>query len=105
MVNGTVGGTMADCSEPEVAYIEGYRSYFNSVIQKVLQFRKNSAWTISCIKHTGAYLDQYYDGQDYKVEEKTGMTMKKAVEEFVFEKKRIEKIDVVGWPNNVACAS
>ena len=96
---------MADCSESEINYIEQYRLFYKSIINKFLQFPKNSVWAISCIKHTAAYLDEYYDSENYKVEEKTGKTIKDAIREFVLEGKRVEQIDKVDWPNNVACAS
>ena len=104
MVNGTVGGMMTDCSEAEVNYIEQYRRHFNNFIDKFLSFTKNSAWTISCIKHTSAYLDECYDSDNFRVPHQSGVTIKTAVEDFIFKRKKIQKIDKVQWPDNTACA-
>lgn len=104
IVNGTVGGTTDKCTDAEIDHINGYRDTFNQFIDKFLLFPKNSAWTISCIKHTGAYLDQYYDGDDYKVPQLTGTTMKEAIEDFVLRNKRVVTIDEVDYPDNEPCA-
>jgi len=72
------------------------------LIQEFTKKAPKAAWSISCSNH--GYAINMYNSDLQKVPESTGYTVKKAVEQFVFEKEKVMKIDTQTWPNNSACA-
>jgi len=45
-----------------------------------------------------------YNVDEQKIPMRIGLTVKDAIDKFVFENERISSIDKVNWPNNVPCA-
>lgn len=85
-------------------FIEDYRTEYLSLMGKIMQFSKNSAWSIACSDHCFADFKFRYAVDVVRVPAVEGLTVKDAVESFVFEDKRISSIDQVTWPNNQPCA-
>ena len=93
--NGTSGGiTPTDCNTTEMGYIEGYRKSYMKLVEKLIDLPNVNIWTIACFLHCYAFMDEFYDVSTQKVPETTGMTVKDAVEKFVFDpSERVIQID------------
>lgn len=85
-------------------FIEDYRTQYLSLLGNIMQFSKNSAWSIACSAHCYADFKIRYAVDVVRVPAVEGLTVKDAVESFVFEDKRISSVDKVTWPNNEPCA-
>lgn len=70
-----------------------------------MQLSRNSVWTISCCAHSFACYEERYENNLVKIPAVEGLTVKDAVEGFVFDDQRISSIDQVPWPYNVPCAN
>jgi hypothetical protein len=82
--NGVSGKTLSNCSSTELKFIEVYRKEYLSFVSNFMQFAKNSAWTISCCTHSYACYGERYDVPEQKVPSITGLTVKDAIDLFVF---------------------
>lgn len=84
--------------------IETYRKQYLDFVYNFMQFSYNSIWTVSCSAHVYAVYETLYNANEQRVPESTGLTIKDAIERFVFKGERIAQIDSVAWPNNKACS-
>lgn len=102
--NTPTGKTLSNCSSNELELIEAYRKEYYDFINFYMQFSKNNVWTISCCSHSYACYGERYDVPEQRVPGVTGLTVKEAIDRFVFEDARVASIDTVSWPNNQPCA-
>jgi hypothetical protein len=79
-VNGIAGETLVECSQEEINYFELYRKSYNDFITRFLRNPKNSAWTISCSRHTFSYINPLYNGILHRVPQITGKSIKEAID-------------------------
>ena len=79
---------------------------YQHVMENVLLItNNNSCWSIGCSNHVYACIDAFYDSKSDKVPGEIGLTVKEAVEKYVFTKgERIIATDVQPWPKNKACS-
>jgi hypothetical protein len=49
----------------------------------------NSAWTIGCSSHGYSFEKKYFDTETERVPTKTGLTIRQAINAFVFEDQRV----------------
>ena len=68
-----------------------------------LKNTNNSGWLISCSSH-GYASNRYYNDNKEEVPHGSGNTVKKTIDQFVFERKRVLNIDMFPWPGNTPCA-
>lgn len=62
---------------------------------------RHSAWTIGCSNHGYVFEDEFYNNEKQKV---NGVTLKQAVEAFVFFGERVIQMEENNWPSNTGCA-
>lgn len=55
---------------------------------------KNSLWAIACSGHGYGASDSHYENSKERVPEDKGLTVRDAVDRFVFNNERIQSIDV-----------
>ena len=82
-------------------YIERYHQKFRDIMEYYTMVSRHSAWTIGCSNHGYTFEDQDYNNPKQAV---NGMTVKQAVESFVFENQRIMQLEQNDWPANTGCA-
>lgn len=87
-----------------MAFIEKTRQSLLDFIEMWGKSTKNSVWTISCSTHMYLQYDNFYDSPNQKIPGDTGLTLREAVEKFVFDGERIFIVDSVAWPGNKRCA-
>lgn len=71
--------------------------------QKVTS-RKRGIWSISCSNHVYTSKDKFYDIDSERIPANVGMTVRDAIEQFVFHDKFISVVDNTTWPHNQPCA-
>lgn len=99
------GATLSHCSKTEINYIEKYRTEYRETLAKFLVMNpESSIWSIACSNHVYACLNAFYDSPFQKIPTTIGLTLKDAIEQFVFEDKRVLSFDAKGWPSNTGCA-
>ena len=101
---GKSGYTLKDCKDWELNAVEVYRDLYLELFATRLVAKGHSMWSISCCWHAGMSFDEEYGSSLQKVPKDTGLTIKDAVEKFVFENKRLEAVDIKSWPHNTPCA-
>lgn len=84
--------------------IENYRIKYLDLINNKLRTKERGIWTISCSKHTYAPYKGFYDVDVQRVPQKTGLNVKEAIQQFVFEDKINWSQDLNPWPFNEPCA-
>lgn len=101
---GNSGYTLSHCSPSEKAYIETYRTAFNSFREDFVKYsNKNSVWSISCSQHGYAYDDNFYDSPLQRIPGETGLSVRGALLGFV-RGERVAAWDEGAWPSNGPCA-
>lgn len=102
--HGASGYTPKDCNNIQLNAIELYRSlYIDKFVPNLLKWG-HSLWSISCVWHAEMMNTTIYDSDLQKVPKGDGPRMRTAVEEFVFDHKRIVAVDLFPWPANTPCA-
>ena len=79
---GSSGETIAQCNQDQRDYIERYHQKFRDVMEYYMMVSRHSAWTIGCTHHGYTFSEDFYNVESQQV---VGMTVKQAVEAFVFE--------------------
>ncbi len=64
----------------------------------------HSLWSSSCSWHAEMMNKTIYDSDLQRVPAVTGLKMREAVENFVFNGSRINNVDYKPWPSNEPCA-
>lgn len=101
---GVSGYTPKDCSNLQMDAIELYRSmYIDKFVPNLLKWG-HSLWSISCVWHAEMINSTIYDSDLQRVPKTDGPRMRTAVEEFVFDGKRVIAVDLFPWPANTPCA-
>lgn len=78
---------------------------YQKVMEDILKIGNNdSCWSIACSNHVYACLDVFYDSPLQLIPELVGSSVKKAIEAFVLEDRRVVDTDVLPWPKNVPCS-
>ena len=98
---GSSGETLEQCSSAQKEYIERYHQKFRDVMEYYKMVSRHSLWSIGCSNHGYTFENEFYNNQAQRVQ---GMTVKQAVEAFVFEGKRIDAVETTNWPGNTGCA-
>lgn len=83
--------------------IEDYRNKSVASWGNLTKYEKNGIWGISCSQHGFLYNYLLYDSNYYRVPEKTGPTILKALQDFVSGSGPRINIDSVAWPHNDPC--
>ena len=91
--DGLSGKTLSACNPSELANIEIYRKAYLNFLNNYAQLSKSSVWTISCSNHDYSPLNNFYNVEQQKVPESTGLTVKAAIEKYALENQRISSID------------
>lgn len=66
---------------------------------------KSSSWTIGCSQHGYSYEKQFYNSDTERVPAKSGVTIKQALNAFVFGQQRVHAEEEYPWPSNSGCAN
>lgn len=75
-------GTLTNCDDDEVAYIEQMRSQMQYATNNYLSFQKSSGiWEVACINH-GYCIFSRCNSNNYEVPENSGYTVVESIDEW-----------------------